>query len=742
MRRGPQGEGGESMRFRSAWIRAVALVLCTAGAPALAEIDCELGNGDKVTGTLDPADETETFRFRVPEGAQISVKAKALKNGPSLDVALAGPDEAPFEFGSGNAVAITGAVAEESGVYTVYVSSEDLETTGDYSLTISWKSPATASDTLFVGAGESDVLAFSADAGSTVTLSVKPAKGSSAAGELQSLTPPEGDDVVLAGTKSKQLLAQGGDYLFAFANEGDEDGELVATAKVKPPKIVKRKIALTSRVIGSGNPDGDTAFASVLGRAGGVVSVPPIDEGEPGFELTGASVSIPANALPAATAIVIATAPDIEMDFAVGAGTTVFFGPEGAKFDAAATVTIPYDAAYDTSTEMLVIYTRDAKGKLQLVPPPYTFDAVAHTVSFATSHFSSFRAVAPGGTTAGLLTLASGINGARDVCLAFEPGSPAQPALYFVAPGGAATVIALRVSTTPGVFLDKEVWAGGGALTADGSPKGQFDFGGNVVSVYALSDGQVWVATRTQLFRVDTSGNVSRVAGTGVAQDGGDSGPALQATFVRINSVIVAPDETVYLADAGAFRIRVIDPSTQTITTYAGTGIQGLGGDGVALNQSDLLAPADMDFADDGGLYVADGARVRHLTPAGVGPLVNVTVAGSSTGVTGNTGDGGPLLTALFRSIAGISVYIDPFDPTATKLVVTDDIDSTVRVLDLDADRVTLGAGQHGVCDNAPDVAPGTAAIGLPLGIVGLAGQITFADNEYGKVRTRLLVGQ
>src|SRR5262245_29432656 len=224
MRRGPPGEGGESMRFRSAWIPVVVLALGAVGAPALAEIDCEIGNGDKVTGTLDPADETEAFHFRVPLGAQITVKAKALKNGPSLDVALAGPDDAPFDFQSGKSVATTGAVAEESGVYTVYVSSEDLETTGDYALTVSWKAPASASDTFFVGSGDSDFLEFSADAGSTVTFSVKPAKGSAAEGVLQSVTPPEGDDILLGGTKSKQVLSESGDYLFSFSNEGDEDG--------------------------------------------------------------------------------------------------------------------------------------------------------------------------------------------------------------------------------------------------------------------------------------------------------------------------------------------------------------------------------------------------------------------------------------------------------------------------------------------------------------------------------------
>ena len=732
------------MRTRSVWGVVVAMGLWASAAPARAGVEVEIGNGDKITGTLDPAEESEVFRFRVPLGAQISVKAKALKKGPSLDVALAGPDDVPLDFGSGKSVAITGVVADESGMYSVIVSSSDLESTGDYALTVSWKAQTSFTQTSDVASGDSDVLEFEAEEGAVVTLSVKPAKGSPARGNLDSLTLPSSDEILLLGTKSKQTLEEAGAHVLAFSNVGDEDGALVATAKVKPPKAIKRKIALTSKVIGSGNPEGDTAFATVLGRTGGFVTVPALDEGEPGAELFGSSVTIPPDALTGATAIIIATAPDLDPPGGgAGAGTTVFFGPEGAKFDAPATVTIPYDSAFDSMTEDLVIYTRDAKGKIRPVPPPYTFDAVAHTVSFATSHFSSFRAGTAAGVSVGLLTVASGISDVRDVCLAFEPGSPAEPALYYVADGVSKTVTALRVSAQPTQFLVKEVWAGGGVLTADGSPRRQFDFGNDVVSVYALSDGQVWVATRTQVFRVDTSGNVTRVAGTGTSQDAGDSGPALQASFVRLNSVIVAPDETVYVADAGAFRIRVIDPSTQTITTFAGTGVTGVGTDGIALDQTNLQRPADIEFAEDGGLYVADGARVRHLTPPGpTTGVVNVTIAGSSAGATGSTGDGGTLLAARFNSLAGISLYLDPFDPTATKLVVSDDVDSTIRILDLDADRVTLAAGQHGVCADAPDFAPGTAAIGVPLGLVGLAGQITFTDSEYGKVRTRLSLGQ
>ena len=726
------------MRSFTASSFVAAFTLCAWTAAAEGGIEVEVGNGDKVTGTIDPADESEIFYFRAPQDAVISVKAKALKRGPALDVSLYGPDESPLDFGTGKSVALTDVLATEAGLHSVVVWSEDLESTGDYSLSISWKVPTQFSDTFEVGAGETETLFFTADEGSTVTLSVKPAKKSPAEGALDTLTPPEGDDVALLGAKIKQQVIEAGDYFFTFSNVGDEDGALVATAKIKPLKIVKRKIALTSRIIGSGNPEGDTAFASVLGLAGGFVGVPEIDEGDPGFELLGSSVSVPANALSSATAIIIATAPPLDgPGDDAGAGPTVFFGPEGAKFDAAVTVTIPYDGAFDSSTDLLVIYTRDAKGKITPVPPPYTFDTENHTVSFATSHFSSFRAVMPAGSVETvMLTLASGLGDPRDVCLSFQ-----QDNTFLVANGFSGRVVALQQSTVPPPLFTAVAWAGGGALTADGSAKEQFDFGGEIKSVAALSDGTVWVATPTRIFRVATDGTVTRLAGSATSLDSGDDGPAVDATFVNINSIVVAEDETVYIADRGAFRIRAIDGATQVITGYAGFGVQGLGSDGIALELTNMLSPTDIAIAEDGGLYVTDAGRVRHLTRSGTQTLVNTTIAGSSTGATGSTGDGGSLLAARFESLSGISVYFDAFDPSATKLVVSDEQDATIRVLDLDNDVVTLIAGQHGQFGDAPDFSPADGLIATPLGLTGESGVVTFVDAENGKIRWRIPTG-
>ena len=78
---------------------AAALVLALCAGLARAAVEVEVGNADKITGTLSPATEVETFHFRVPRGALVTVKAKAAKKGPSLHVELTDTHDAGLGMG-------------------------------------------------------------------------------------------------------------------------------------------------------------------------------------------------------------------------------------------------------------------------------------------------------------------------------------------------------------------------------------------------------------------------------------------------------------------------------------------------------------------------------------------------------------------------------------------------------------------------------------------------------------------
>ena len=80
--------------------------------------------------------------------------------------------------------------------------------------------------------------------------------------------------------------------------------------------------------------------------------------------------------------------------------------------------------------------------------------------------------------------------------------------------------------------------------------------------------------------RIDPNGIISTIAGTGVQGFGGDGGPATQAQISQVGDLVPAPDGCVYFMDMFPNnRIRRIG-TDGIITTIAGTGVYGDDGDG------------------------------------------------------------------------------------------------------------------------------------------------------------------
>ena len=86
--------------------------------------------------------------------------------------------------------------------------------------------------------------------------------------------------------------------------------------------------------------------------------------------------------------------------------------------------------------------------------------------------------------------------------------------------------------------------------------------------------GNVYVADRRnhRVLRIDPAGTVISLAGIGQAGHSGDGGPAVKAR-IQASHLTVDAEGNVYLA--GGNRVRRIDPSG-TITTVAGTGSDAL----------------------------------------------------------------------------------------------------------------------------------------------------------------------
>ena len=151
--------------------------------------------------------------------------------------------------------------------------------------------------------------------------------------------------------------------------------------------------------------------------------------------------------------------------------------------------------------------------------------------------------------------------------------------------------------------------------------------------------------------KVDTSGRISTVAGNGRIGYGGDGGPALEATLNNIQELAVDAAGNLYIADTANHRVRKVG-SSGVITTVAGTGTQGYGGDGGLASAAQLNRPRGVAVDAAGNLYIADSfnERVRKVDTSGV----ITTVAG--TGERGNSGDGGPAVDAEIAWPAAVAV--------------------------------------------------------------------------------------
>jgi sugar lactone lactonase YvrE len=162
---------------------------------------------------------------------------------------------------------------------------------------------------------------------------------------------------------------------------------------------------------------------------------------------------------------------------------------------------------------------------------------------------------------------------------------------------------------------------------------------GNPYDVSVDSRGRVVIADNRHghVRRVDEDGVIRNVAGAAFQWDRGDGGPAVGATLYVVLAVACGPNDDIYVGDAIG-RIRRIDADSGTITTMAGTGIQGHSGDGGPATRARIGAPTAIRFDAEGNLYFTDGAYdvVRKVDTTGA----ITTVVGS--GERGYSPDGTP----------------------------------------------------------------------------------------------------
>jgi trimeric autotransporter adhesin len=233
------------------------------------------------------------------------------------------------------------------------------------------------------------------------------------------------------------------------------------------------------------------------------------------------------------------------------------------------------------------------------------------------------------------------------------------------------------------------------------------------------SSGNLYVAdtVNSVVRQISPKGVITTIAGNGTAGYGGDNGAATSAQLRSPQGLAVDSSGNVYVADTANARVRKI--SGGTITTVAGTGTQGYSGDGAAAASAQLYAPVGVAVDKAGNLYIADvdDSVVRRVSPSGI----ITTVAGN--GSQGYSGDTGPAAAAMLNGPEGVAV------DASGNLYISDTLNGVVRKVTASGTIFTFAG--NGIDGYSGDGGPATSAeFGSPTGLaVDGAGNLYISDS-------------
>jgi trimeric autotransporter adhesin len=215
--------------------------------------------------------------------------------------------------------------------------------------------------------------------------------------------------------------------------------------------------------------------------------------------------------------------------------------------------------------------------------------------------------------------------------------------------------------------------------------------------------GNTYIADRysSHIFKVDTTGTLTVVAGNGTLGYFGDGGLATSAALNGPEGVFVDAAGNIFIADTDNSVIREVTASNGNITTVAGNGKPGYAGDGGPATSAQLYDPFGVFVDGAGDLFIADtdNAVIREVVAGTI-----QTVAGNGTicpDPTTPCGDGGAATSAqldlpegLFIDALG-NIFIADTDSNRIRVVNTGTAPITVATVVIQPGNIQTVAGAY-----------------------------------------------
>lgn len=280
--------------------------------------------------------------------------------------------------------------------------------------------------------------------------------------------------------------------------------------------------------------------------------------------------------------------------------------------------------------------------------------------------------------------------------------------------------------------------------TIAGTGSAAFSGDGGLASAAAISgpsgiaidaSGNIYFtdANNNRIRKINTSGIISTVAGTGASTYSGDGGLATAAAIQMPKGICIDGSGNIFFADKGNNRVRRIDATSGFISTVAGTGGVGFTGDGGPATAAQLGFPSAVTVDNAGNLFIADenNFRIRKVNTSGV----ISTIAGTGAGCCVTT-DGLLATASVLGGPTGIVV------DGGGNIYFSDRGSNRMRLLSASTNRITTLAGSPTFGFSGDGGLATASLLYYPRGVaIDPGGSVYIADEMNFRIRKILSTG-